>query len=185
MNKIYIFIGSTACGKTTIANRLESEIDSVEKVVTDTTRSPRKGEKDKIDYNFVSREYFTENINKYIEYNEYKNNLYGSNSMRINKVLESGKDCLICLDINGARALKEYYGAKVNVFFIDREVSKVYAAIDARVDNGEISKEESVSRKNQVLIDIESKTDSVVDMVVDNNGTIEKTIMPFKDLLSV
>ena len=58
MNKIYVFVGASACGKTTLCSLLDNTFTSVNKVVTDTTRSPRKGEQDKIHYNFVSDQFF-------------------------------------------------------------------------------------------------------------------------------
>lgn len=106
MNRIYVFIGASACGKTTLCTLLDKSFENVHKVVTDTTRSPRKGKIDKIHYNFVSDTFFRKNLDKYVEYNEYDHHLYGSNSTRIADALEGGNaDCVICLDINGARVL--------------------------------------------------------------------------------
>jgi guanylate kinase len=158
MNMIYVFIGASASGKTTLCTILDKEYDTVHKVVTDTTRSPRKGEVDKVHYNFVSEQFFRESIDSYVEYNEYDNHLYGSNGTRIADALDSGKaDVVICLDINGAKALKKHYGDQVRVIYVHRVIEKIYAAIDERVANGEITVESAVHRKEQVLRDIESR----------------------------
>lgn len=186
MSKIYIFIGASACGKTTLCTILDKEYDRVHKVVTDTTRSPRKGEVDKVHYNFVSEQFFRDNIDNYVEHNEYDNHYYGSNGTRIADALDGGKaDVVICLDINGAKALKNHYGEQVRVIYVHRDIEKIYAAIDERVANGEITAESAVRRKEQVLRDIESRNDLVIDFEIDNNGTLESSIGQLKEIMGL
>lgn len=154
------------------------------KVVTDTTRSPRKGEINKVHYNFVSEQFFRENIDSYVEYNEYDNHLYGSNGTRIADALDDDKaDVVICLDINGAKALKNHYGEQVRVIYVHRDIEKIYAAIDERVANGEITAESAVHRKEQVLRDIESRNDPVIDFEVDNNNSLASSLIQLKRII--
>lgn len=154
------------------------------KVVTDTTRSPCKGEVDKVHYNFVSEQFFRDNIDSYVEYNEYDNHLYGSNGTRIADALDGGKaDAVICLDINGAKALKNHYGEQVRVIYVHRDIEKIYVAIDERVANGEITAKSAVRRKDQVLRDIESRNDPVIDFEVDNNGALVNTIAQIEEIM--
>lgn len=148
--------------------------------------SPRKGEVDKVHYNFVSEQFFRDNIASYVEYNEYDNNLYGSNGKRIADALDGGKaDVVICLDINGAKALKKHYGEQVRVIYVHRDIEKIYTAIDERVANGEITAESAVHRKEQVLRDIESRNDPAIDIEVDNNGTLESSINQLKEIMGL
>ena len=184
MNMIYVFIGASACGKTTLCTLLDKEFETVHKVVTDTTRTPRKGEQNFTHYNFVSEQFFRENIDSYVEYNLYDQHLYGSNGTRIADALDGGKaDVVICLDINGAKALKRHYGDQVKVIYVRRDVEKIYAAIDERVANGEITAESAVHRKEQVLRDIESRNDPVIDFEVDNNGALDYSIGQLKKIM--
>lgn len=184
MNKIYIFIGASACGKTTLCTILDKEYDTVHKVVTDTSRSPRKGEVYKVHYNFVSEQFFRDNIDNYVEHNEYDNHYYGSNGARIANALDGGKaDVVICLDINGAKALKKHYGEQVIVIYVHRDIEKIYAAIDERVANGEITAESAVHRKEQVLRDIESRNDPAIDFEVDNNNSIDFSLIQLKRII--
>ncbi len=186
MSKIYVFIGASACGKTTLCTLLDKDFENVHKVVTDTTRAPRKGEQDKIHYNFVSDQFFRDNLSHYVEYNEYDQHLYGSNGTRIEKALDNGNgDCVICLDINGATALKNHYGDKVRVIYVHRDIDKIYAAIDERVANGEITAEGAEHRKKQVLKDIECRSSSVIDFEVDNNGTLSNSIEQLKSIMLI
>lgn len=186
MNKIYVFIGASACGKTTLCTILAEDYSTVNKVVTDTTRLPRKGEIDKVHYNFVSEQFFRDNIDSYIEFNEYDGHLYGSNGRRIENALENGNaDCVICLDINGAKALKAYYGDQAEIIYVHRDTDKIYTAIDERVANGEITAEQANKRKKQVLRDIESRNDPVIDYEIDNNGEISESVAQLKAIMGI
>lgn len=186
MNKIYIFIGASAYGNTTLCTLLDKEFETVHKVLTDTTRSPRKGEVDKVHYNFVSEQFFRKNIDSYVEYNEYDQHLYGSNGIRIADALDSGKaDVVIYLDINGAKAFKQHYGGQLRVIYVHRDIENIFAAIDERVANNEITAESAVHRKRQVIRDIESRNDPVIDFEVNNNLSIEKTIEQLKHYIGL
>lgn len=94
-------------------------------------------------------------------------------------------DVVICLDINGAKALKNHYGEQVRVIYVHRDIEKIYAAIDERVANGEITVESAVHRKEQVLRDIESRNDSAIDFEIDNNGTLESSIGQLKEIMGL
>lgn len=184
--RINVFIGASACGKTTLCTILDKEYDTVHKVVTDTTRSPRKGEQNGIHYHFVTEQFFRNNLPLYAEVNIYDNHYYGSNGKRIADALDGGKaDVVICLDINGAKALKNHYGEQVRVIYVHRDIEKIYAAIDERVANGEITAESAVHRKEQVLRDIESRNDPAIDFEVDNNGTLENSIGQLKEIMGL
>lgn len=61
-----------------------------------------------------------------------------------------------------------------------RDIDKIYAAIDERVVNGEITVEGAIHCKEQVLRDIACRNSSVINYEVDNNGSIEKTIEQLK-----
>lgn len=186
MDKIYVFIGASACGKTTLSTLLDKKYEAVHKVVTDTTRNARKGETDKVHYNFVTKQFFRDNIDHYIEFNEYDHHVYGSNGKRIKNALDGGKaDVVICLDINGAKALKKHYGDKVRVIYVHRDIEKIYAAIDERAANGEITAESAVHRKEQVLKDIQCRNDPVIDFEVDNNGTLEDSVEQLKTIMGL
>ena len=64
-------------------------------------------------------------------------------------------------------------------------IDKINAAIDERVANGEITAESAVHRKEQVMRDIESRNDPVIDFEIDNNGTLEKSIGQLKEIMGL
>ena len=76
MNKCYVFIGPSGSGKTSIANAL---FELKEKIVTSTTRPPRKGETDQKDYYFLSEDKFEQLITEqaFVGWDEYARHKYG------------------------------------------------------------------------------------------------------------
>ena len=184
MNNVLIFIGPSGCGKTTIAEKLDATLDFV-KVVTDTSRNPRTNERDGIDYNFVSRDYFELHADDYIETNIFRSGyIYGSNAMRINKA-RANADAVICVEINGAKAIKEYYGDLAHIIYIHRDLDKIYAVLDERLANGDMTLDEVTERKEKILLEIESRSSDLVEFEIDNNGTLENSIGQLKEIMGL
>lgn len=76
--------------------------------VSHTTRSPRPGERDGVDYHFVSRATFDEQIaaGAFLEHAEYRGNLYGTSRAAVEGPLVSGRDLLLEIEVQGARQLR-------------------------------------------------------------------------------
>lgn len=183
MNRVLILIGPSGCGKTTIANELDKTLDFV-RATTDTTRPPRKGERDGVDYNFVTEEWLIEHKSEYIEVNHFiEKGWYGSNALRIDRA-RANADCVIALEINGARKVKEYYGSDtVFVIYVKRERAFLINALEQRVADGEMSPHELDERIKKIDIDMESEFDPAVDLVLDNNGTIADSVKQIYDFV--
>lgn len=182
MNNILILIGPSGGGKTTIAEKLDATLDFV-KVVTDTSRNPRTNERDGIDYNFVSRDYFKLHADEYIETNVFRSgHIYGSNAMRINKA-RANADAVICVEINGAKAIKKYYGDLAHIIYIHRDLDKIYAVLDERLANGDMTSDEVTERKEKILQEIESRNSELVEFEVDNNGSLDDSLLQVKQFV--
>src|SRR5690606_24494440 len=74
-----VISGPSGCGKDTVADMLGHDEPFIERTVTTTSRSMRPGEKDGVDYNYVTREAFEDQITQghFLEYNEFVGNYYG------------------------------------------------------------------------------------------------------------
>jgi guanylate kinase len=77
--------------------------------VSHTTRKPRPGEVDGVDYHFTTREQFEQDIadNKFLEHCEVHGNLYGTSYAAIRSVAESGRICILDINIDGAIAISK------------------------------------------------------------------------------
>jgi len=76
--------------------------------VSHTTRSPRPGELDGVQYNFVSREDFSSLLDRggFVEHAEFSGNLYGTSKQAIASIVESGKRCILDIEVQGVRQIK-------------------------------------------------------------------------------
>lgn len=120
-HKIIILTGKSGCGKSTIANKLVK--NHFKRVVTNTTRPPREGEIDGVDYNFIGEHDFHSLIldDDMIEWRKYNTALgtwyYGSDARNINL---DKNDYVIILTLDGVESYIKYFGAEnCIVFYID------------------------------------------------------------------
>lgn len=104
-----IVSGPAGSGKTTLCERMLAEEPSLSRVITSTTRKPRKGERDRIDYHFFDRPTFEKKIqaDEFYEYAQVHNNLYGTLKSDVQDKLNSGMDLLLIIDVQGAMSFRE------------------------------------------------------------------------------
>ncbi len=117
---IAVISGPAGSGKSTIAERLLAESESITRAITATTRQPRASEQDGVDYFFMTKEEFSHDLDagKFIEYNEFNNNFYGTPRKYLEKCIENGKTVLLVIDVNGAEAIKKEFPAAVTIFML-------------------------------------------------------------------
>ena len=107
---VLIVISSpSGAGKTTIAKKLTSKKSNIELSVSLTTRKPRVGEVNGVDYKFVSPNYFRQQIKKnaFLESAKVFDNFYGTLKQQITSKLNKGKNILLDIDWQGARQVKK------------------------------------------------------------------------------
>ncbi len=107
---VLIVISSpSGAGKTTIAKKLTSKKSNIELSVSLTTRKPRAGEIDGIDYKFVSPNFFKQKIKQkaFLENARVFDNFYGTLKKKIESKLNKGKNILLDIDWQGARQVKK------------------------------------------------------------------------------
>lgn len=107
---ILILSGPAGSGKTTLCTRLLEEFpQSVQRIVTTTTRRPRPGEVDGVDYHFMSPGDFERDIGEgaFIEWARVHGRYYGSRKEHVLGMLNAGKDLLLNIDIQGAQAFRK------------------------------------------------------------------------------
>ena len=110
MGLLLVISGPAGVGKTTICSKLLDEFGSqLSRVVTTTTRKPRDGERQGVDYHFISPKEFEENLKskKFIESEKIHGNFYGTLKKAIYERLKLNKHILINIDVNGAKSLRK------------------------------------------------------------------------------
>src|SRR5574343_1571259 len=102
--KLIVLVGNSGSGKTHTLKLLEK--DGYKKLITTTTRPPREGEVDGVDYIFIPREHF---IHKnMLEVEEINGELYGMNIDVINQIMKNHDNLVIVVNYNGVKKLCDY-----------------------------------------------------------------------------
>ncbi len=121
MNKglLLVVSGPAGSGKGTV-NGLLLKDDNYVFSVSATTRAPRPGEKDGVNYHFISREDFERKIadGELLEYTEYCGNYYGTLKKESVEVLQSGKNLILEIEVDGAKNVKRLYPEAILIMLL-------------------------------------------------------------------
>lgn len=118
---LYILSSPSGAGKTTLARRLLAADPNIAMSVSVTTRAPRAGERDGVDYFFADKPRFEvmRDRGELLEWAEVFGNLYGTPRAAVNAAISAGKDVLFDIDWQGAQQLSEKLpGDVVRVFVL-------------------------------------------------------------------
>ncbi len=123
MNKrgvLIVFSGPSGSGKGTVLGEYFKSHPEAAFSVSATTRAPRPGEVDGVNYHFVTRERFEEMIRQgeVLEYTRYNGNYYGSPAGPIRKELEAGRDVVLEIEVDGAMQVREKFPEAVLIFVL-------------------------------------------------------------------
>ncbi|MGD9623058.1 MAG: guanylate kinase [Arcobacter sp.] len=117
---ILIISGPSGCGKSTLLKEVYKDIDNYYFSISTTTRAPRVGEVNGVDYFFVSKEEFEEDIKNddFLEYAKVHDNYYGTSLKPINKALDEGKLVIFDIDVQGHEIVRNKIDSLVTSVFI-------------------------------------------------------------------
>jgi len=115
-----ILVAPSGTGKTTLAKRLIKKVPNLKYSVSATTRAPRKGEKNGIDYYFLDEATFMKWIKegKFCEWAKVYENYYGTPKEPFLRYLNEGYKVLMDLDIQGAKSIKELHPEGIAIFIL-------------------------------------------------------------------
>lgn len=126
-------------GKTTIARKLLERRTDVGYSVSCTTRAPRPGERDGVDYHFLSRHEFDVKAShgEFAEWAEVHGNRYGTLRSAIREVMEAGKHVMLDIDVQGARQVTAAFPESVTIFIVPPSVEVLVARLMGRKSESE------------------------------------------------
>ncbi len=131
---LIVISGPSGAGKGTICKRLLENNRELALSVSATTREPRNGEVDGVNYYFISKEEFKEKIqcDDFIEYAQVYDNYYGTPKSNVEEILESGRDVILEIDIQGALKVKENTEDGVFIFILPPSMQELKQRIIKR-----------------------------------------------------
>ena len=136
-----VICAPSGTGKTTLVQRLRSEFPHFGFSVSCTTRSPRAGEIDGKDYHFISEQEFLERRKQgyFAEWARVHNNFYGTPLAPVRDMLESGRDLLFDIDVQGAAQLRLTLPRGHYVFLLPPSMSELARRLRTRGTDDETS----------------------------------------------
>ena len=175
LGKLIVISGPSGVGKGTICKRIMESINAKYSVST-TTRSPREGEVDGVDYFFVSKDEFRDKISKgeFLEYNIYNDNYYGTSKNVINEIINKGINVILEIDVNGANNIKKLYPEALLIYIAPPSMEVLRERL---IERG--TEDEDVIQKRLAIAKEELKRIDFYDVVVINDD-LDKATMEVK-----
>mgnify|MGYP001326798044 FL=1 len=155
---LFIVSGPAGIGKTTVCDQMLKEIAGVERAVTSTTREPRRGEIDTVDYYFFDHDTFQEKIDAgaFYEYAHVHNQLYGTLKSEVQSKLAIGIDLLLNIDVQGAAQMREtaqndplLKGKVITIFIMPPTIEVLAARLRGRGTDAE----DEIQRRMAVAVE--------------------------------
>ena len=131
--QLLVISGPSGAGKGTVCKAL-IEKNPIWISTSCTTRKPREGEVEGVNYFFIDREEFLKSIDKedFLEYAEVYGNFYGTPKSEVLKMLEEGKDVILEIDIQGALKIKSSYPKGIFIFIMPPSMEELRNRITNR-----------------------------------------------------
>ena len=131
---LVVFSGPSGSGKGTVLAQYFAAHPEAAFSVSATTRAPRPGEVDGVNYHFVSRERFEEMISQgeVLEYTQYGGNYYGSPAGPIREALEQGRDVVLEIEVEGAMQVRERFPEALLVFVLPPSFQELERRLTSR-----------------------------------------------------
>ena len=160
--KIIVVSAPSGCGKGTILGRFFENSDAFFSVSC-TTRQPREGEVNGVNYHFLTNEEFEKMIAEYgfLEYAGFADNYYGTPKKPIEEALASGRDAILEIETNGAFQIKELIPDAALIFILPPAVNELRRRLYKRATEDSKTIEKRVSRASGE-IELARKYDYVI-----------------------
>lgn len=142
---LYIFAAPSGAGKTSLVKALVEATSNIEVSVSHTTRAPRPGDEDGVNYHFTEPATFRKMVDEglFLEHAQVFDNFYGTSRKNIEHRLAAGVDVILEIDWQGARQVRKQFPDSIGVFILPPSRS----ALEERLRNRGQDDEEIIARR--------------------------------------
>ena len=145
---VYIVSAPSGSGKTTLLQSLLKTFKDLKFSVSHTTRQPRQGERNGVDYFFTERADFLKMVERgeFLEWAEYYGQLYGTSRAFVEENVSSGRDVILDIDVNGAIQVKKQIHEAISVFIMPPS----FAVLENRLRLRRQESDEAIHRRLEI-----------------------------------
>ena len=163
---LFVISGPSGVGKDALIEKLVARDPALQRSVSYTTRRPRAGERDGVDYSFVTREQFERLVDQgeFLEYATYDGNLYGTSARRVAELESAGFDVILKIDVKGAEQVRSRLPEATFIFLEPPSMQELIRRSTTRQTE---SAEDRSAR--QMIAEVEMRYASQYDHVVVND----------------
>ncbi len=171
---LLIISGPAGTGKGTVVNRLVAQSNEFALSISATTRPPRPGETDGIQYYFISKDTFKEKIQKgeMLEYAEYVDNYYGTPKDRITELLNQGINVILEIEVIGAMKVKALMPEAVTVLLLPPS----FQTLENRLRGRNTNTEEDICRRLKKAREEISRFNDYDYVVINEDDAVDKAV---------
>ena len=170
-NDKYLFVvsGAAGTGKDSVVSALRTAHPEIEKTVSATTRAPRPGEREGVDYYYRTKEEFQQLIDndQVVEHNFYNGNFYGTLREEVDKRLAAGKVVVLVIDVHGAANIRRMFPGATTVFLLPPSVEELERRLRGRGTETEASIQERLATAQKELAEQDKFTLKLVNNEVE------------------
>jgi guanylate kinase len=144
MARVFVITGPSGVGKGTLIRGLSERVPTLELSVSATTRAPRPGERDGVDYHFLSRHEFDRRVaaEEFVEHADYAGRSYGTLRSELDGRLRAGVPVVLEIEVQGARQVRDSVPDAVQIFIAPPSLEALRARLIGRGtdDPGEVER---------------------------------------------
>lgn len=195
---LIVLSGPSGVGKGTVRKALfEKKDHKFNYSVSMTTRNPRPGEVDGVDYFFVTQEEFIKNIkeDKLLEWAEFVGNYYGTPKEQVETLLEDGKEVVLEIEIEGALQVRAKMPEAVFIFIVPPKREALYARLRSRGTEPKALIEERIEKADREFLlahkydyivvndDVSKAADRIIAIIQAEHSKTERSIYRYMKII--